>query len=52
MRRTSLRPGKPSLHRVECLLDSAGAWEFWPCYELSGGRQCPDKWQVFIVLAK
>jgi hypothetical protein len=34
------------------LLDSAGAWELWPCYELSGGRQCPDKWQVFIVLAK
>jgi hypothetical protein len=34
------------------LLDAAGSWEFWPCYELSGGRQCPDKWQVFFVLAK
>jgi hypothetical protein len=34
------------------LLDGAGSWEFWPCYELSGGRQCPDKWQEFFILAK
>jgi hypothetical protein len=28
-----------------------GTWELWPCYELSGGSQCPDKWQEFFVVA-
>jgi hypothetical protein len=47
-----LAPGETLTAQGRILLDSAGAWELWPCYELSGGRQCPDKWQVFIVLAK
>jgi hypothetical protein len=34
------------------LLDAAGKWEFWPCYELSGERSCPDKWRSFFVLAR
>jgi hypothetical protein len=47
-----LAPGETLTAQGRILLDSAGAWELWPCYELSGGRQCPDKWQVFSVLAK
>lgn len=47
-----LAPGETVNAQGRVLLDSAGAWELWPCYELSGGRQCPDKWQVFFVLAK
>jgi hypothetical protein len=45
-----LGPGETLDAQGRILLDSAGAWELWPCYELSGGRQCPDKWQVFFVL--
>jgi hypothetical protein len=47
-----LGPGETITAQGRRLLDGAGSWEFWPCYELSGGRQCPDKWQVFFVLAK
>jgi hypothetical protein len=47
-----LAPGETLASQGRILLDSAGAWELWPCYELSDGRQCPDKWQVFVVLAK
>jgi hypothetical protein len=32
-------------------LDSPGTWRIWPCYELSGGRGCPDEWQAFSVTA-
>ncbi|HZC98808.1 MAG TPA: TIR domain-containing protein [Actinomycetes bacterium] len=34
------------------LLDTAGKWELWPCYVLSGERFCPDKWRAFFVLVK
>jgi hypothetical protein len=47
-----LAPGETLASQGRILLDSAGAWELWPCYELSDGRQCPDKWQVFVVVAK
>jgi hypothetical protein len=47
-----LAPGETLASQGRILLDSAGAWELWPCYELGDGRQCPDKWQVFVVRAK
>lgn len=47
-----LAPGETVNAQGRVPLESAGKWELWPCYELSGGRQCPDKWQVFFVLAK
>ena len=47
-----LAPGETLASQGRILLDSAGAWELWPCYELSDGRECPDKWQVFVVVAK
>jgi hypothetical protein len=47
-----LAPGETINAQGRVPLESAGKWELWPCYELSGGRQCPDKWQVFFVLAK
>jgi hypothetical protein len=47
-----LAPGETIDAQGRRLLDAAGSWELWPCYELSGGRQCPDKWQAFFVLAK
>jgi hypothetical protein len=30
-------------------LDSAGTWQFWPCYELIDGTICPDEWQAFQI---
>jgi hypothetical protein len=47
-----LAPGETVNAQGRRLLDGAGSWELWPCYELSDGRQCPDKWQVFFILAK
>jgi hypothetical protein len=47
-----LAPGETVNAQGRVPLESAGKWELWPCYELSGGRQCPDKWQVFFVLPK
>ena len=47
-----LAPGETVNAQGRRLLDSAGSWEFWPCYELSDGRQCPDKWQAFEILAR
>ena len=32
------------------ILDSEGTWEFWPCYDLRGGGECPDEWRSFDVL--
>jgi TIR domain len=48
----SLAPGETVNAQGRRLLDGAGAWEFWPCYVLSGERFCPDKWQSFEVLAR
>jgi TIR domain len=47
-----LAPGETVNAQGRRLLDGAGSWEFWPCYELSDGRQCPDKWQEFFILAQ
>jgi hypothetical protein len=45
-----LPPGETIDAQGRVPLDSAGTWEVWPCYELSDGTQCPDKWQVFFVV--
>jgi hypothetical protein len=47
----ALAPGETVNAQGRILLDSAGRWQLWPCYVLSGDRFCPDKWQVFFVLA-
>jgi TIR domain len=47
-----LAPGETVNAQGRRLLDGAGSWEFWPCYVLSGERFCPDKWQVFFILAR
>ncbi len=47
-----LAPGGTVNAQGRVFLDSAGAWQLWPCYVLSGDRFCPDKCQVFFVLAK
>jgi hypothetical protein len=47
---TTLRPGETVTAQGRVLLDAAGTWELWPCYEISSGNQCPDKWQVFFVV--
>lgn len=48
----TLAPGETVNAQGRVLLNSAGAWEMWPCYVLTGERFCPDKWQVFFVLAQ
>ncbi|HEU4667344.1 MAG TPA: toll/interleukin-1 receptor domain-containing protein [Arthrobacter sp.] len=48
----ALAPGETVNAQGRVLLNSAGAWELWPCYVLTGERFCPDKWQVFFVLAQ
>jgi TIR domain len=47
-----LAPGETVNAQGRIPLESAGTWQLWPCYVLSGERFCPDKWQVFFVLAK
>jgi hypothetical protein len=47
-----LAPGETVNAQGRVLLDSAGSWELWPCYVLSGERFCPDKWQAFSILAR
>jgi TIR domain len=46
---TTLDPGDTITAQGRVLLDAAGTWELWPCYEIGGGNQCPDEWQVFSV---
>jgi TIR domain len=48
----ALAPGETVKAQGRVFLDSAGTWQLWPCYVLSGDRFCPDKWQVFFVLAR
>ena len=48
----ALAPGETVNAQGRVFLDSVGTWQLWPCYVLSGERFCPDKWQVFFVLAK
>ena len=47
-----LAPGETLNAQGRRQLDVAGSWEFWPCYEVAGGGQCPDKWRVIFVLAE
>jgi hypothetical protein len=48
----TLAPGETVDIQARVVLDSAGTWQLWPCYELAGGRTCPDEWQVFSVAAR
>jgi hypothetical protein len=48
----ALAPGETVDAKGQVLLDSAGAWRLWPCYELDAGRVCPDEWQAFSLLAR
>ncbi|CCQ47163.1 hypothetical protein ARTSIC4J27_3143 [Pseudarthrobacter siccitolerans] len=48
----ALEPGETINAQGRVLITSAGGWEMWPCYVLTGERFCPDKWQVFFVLAE
>jgi TIR domain len=45
----TLAPEETVALQGQVRLDSAGTWRLWPCYELSGGGQCPDNWQEFSV---
>ncbi|GAB5080797.1 toll/interleukin-1 receptor domain-containing protein [Arthrobacter sp. AD-310] len=47
-----LAPGETVTAQGRVLISSPGTWEMWPCYVLTGERFCPDKWQVFFVLAE
>jgi hypothetical protein len=47
-----LEPGETVNAQGRVLIDSAGSWKIWPCYVLTGERFCPDRWQVFFVLAE
>jgi hypothetical protein len=46
----TLKPGETVKAQGRVLLDAAGGWQLWPCYALSDGTLCPDKWRVFFVL--
>jgi hypothetical protein len=48
----TLAPGETAQTQARVVLDSAGAWQLWPCYELADGRTCPDEWQAFSVVAR
>ncbi|GKV74642.1 toll/interleukin-1 receptor domain-containing protein [Pseudarthrobacter sp. NCCP-2145] len=48
----ALAPGETVTAQGRVLLNAAGGWAMWPCYVLSGDRFCPDRWQVFFVLAE
>ena len=45
----TLAPGETVAVQGQVLLDSAGTWRLWPCYELGGGGLCPDHWQSFTL---
>ena len=47
-----LAPGETTNAEGRIILDSPGTWQLWPCYELSGDRECPDEWQAFSILVK
>ena len=46
----TLEPGESVNAQGRVLLDAAGRWQLWPCYALSDGTLCPDKWRLFFVL--
>jgi hypothetical protein len=45
----TLAPGETIDAQGEIPTDSAGTWQLWPCYDLTGGGTCPDEWQAFSV---
>jgi hypothetical protein len=47
----TLEPGETISATGRVLLDRAGRWDVWPCYTLTNGNFCPDKWQVVSFLA-
>jgi hypothetical protein len=47
----TLAPGETIDAQGRVLLDSAGVWQLWPCYEFTGGG-CPDVWQAFPVTVR
>jgi hypothetical protein len=42
-------PGDSIDTEARFTIDSAGTWQFWPCYELIDGSICPDEWQMFTI---
>jgi hypothetical protein len=48
----TLAPGETIDAQDEIPTDSAGTWQLWPCYELTGGGICPDEWQAFPVTVR
>ena len=48
----TLAPGETVQTQARVVLDGAGVWRLWPCYELADGRTCPDEWQAFSVVAR
>nr|BFE42523.1 hypothetical protein GCM10017547_04160 [Pseudarthrobacter oxydans] len=48
----ALAPGETVTAQGRVLLNTAGGWAMWPCYVLAGDLFCPDRWQVFFVLAE
>ncbi len=50
----ALPPGDAVEISSSLIVDSAGTWQFWPCYVLQIGNQsafCPDEWRAFQVQA-
>jgi hypothetical protein len=47
---TTLKPGQSVTAQEPVPLDAAGKWQLWPCYALSDGTLCPNKWKVFFVI--
>ena len=48
----TLASGETVQTQARVVLDGAGVWQLWPCYELADGRTCPDEWQAFSVVAR
>jgi hypothetical protein len=46
----TLAPEETVATQGRVVVDSAGWWRLWPCYELGDGTTCPDEWQAFPVV--
>jgi hypothetical protein len=47
----TLEPGETISANGRVLIESAGRWDVWPCYQLTNGNGCPDEWQAVSFLA-
>jgi hypothetical protein len=47
--RRELAPGEVVERSATTVVDVRGPWEFWPCYQLTRGGECPDEWRSFQV---